>query len=165
MVDIWPFHGTRPYNQDAKNLIAPSTDHLSIENIEIFRKNNYWNYLKVLNPVGQLKEKDSLSEAREHFIEMKDHDVIKKDNELNFYIYQIQLGNHSQLGFLSLASIGDFEKNIIKPHEKIYESRKIERADQMLNINTQIGPIYVSYPSDENIANLLLSIKKKSTNI
>ena len=41
MVDIWPFHGTRPYNQDAKNLIAPSTDHLSIENIEIFRKNNY----------------------------------------------------------------------------------------------------------------------------
>ena len=79
MVDVWPFYGTRPYNQDAKTLIAPSTDHLSIENIEIFRKNNYFNYLKVLNPVGQLKEKDSLTEAREHFKEMKDNDVIKKD--------------------------------------------------------------------------------------
>jgi len=162
MVDIWPFHGTRPYSQDAKNLIAPSTDHLSIENIEIFRKNNYWNYLKVLNPVGQLKEKDSLFEAREHFKEMKDYDVIKKDKELNFYIYQIQLDSHSQLGFLCLASIDDFEKNIIKPHEKIYESRKIERADQMMNINTQIGPIYVSYPSEDKIANLLLSITKNS---
>ena len=162
MVDIWPFHGTRPYSQDAKNLIAPSTDHLSIENIEIFRKNNYWNYLKVLNPVGQLKEKDSLFEAREHFKEMKDYDVIKKDKKLNFYIYQIQLDNHSQLGFLCLASIDDFKKNIIKPHEKIYESRKIERADQMMNINTQIGPIYVSYPSEDKIANLLLSITKNS---
>ncbi|MFL2510075.1 MAG: DUF1015 domain-containing protein [Alphaproteobacteria bacterium] len=162
MVDIWPFHGTRPYNQDAKNLIAPSTDHLSIENIEIFRKNNYWNYLKILNPVGQLKEKDSLFEAREHFNEMKLNDVIKKDNELNFYIYQIQLGKHSQLGFLSLASINDFEKNIIKPHEKIYENRKIERADQMMNISTQIGPIYVSYPSEDNVASLLLSITKNS---
>ena len=162
MVDIWPFHGTRPYSQDAKNLIAPSTDHLSIENIEIFRKNNYWNYLKVLNPVGQLKEKDSLFEAREHFKEMKDYDVIKKDKELNFYIYQIQLDNHSQLGFLCLASIDDFKKNIIKPHEKIYESRKIERADQMMNINTQIGPIYVSYPYEDKIANLLLSITKNS---
>ena len=160
MVDIWPFYGTRPYNQDAKNLIAPSTDHLSIENIEIFRKNNYWNYLKVLNPVGQLKEKDSLFEAREHFNEMKNYDVIKKDNELNFYIYQIQLGNHSQLGFLSLASIDDFDKKIIKPHEKIYENRKLERADQMMNINTQIGPIYVSYPSEDNVASLLLSITK-----
>ena len=157
MVDIWPFCGTRPYSQDAKTLIAPSTDHLSIENIEIFRKNNYWNYLKILNPVGQLKEKNSLLEARTHFNEMKSNDVIKRDNELNFYIYKIELGNHSQLGFLSIASIEDFKKKIIKPHEKIYESRKIERADQMMNINTQIGPIYVSYPSDRNIKELLLS--------
>ena len=44
MVEIKPFKGTRPYNEDAKNLIAPSTDHLSIENIEIFKKNNYWIY-------------------------------------------------------------------------------------------------------------------------
>ena len=160
MVDIWPFYGTRPYNQDAKTLIAPSTDHLSIENIEIFRKNNYWNYLKVLNPVGQLKEKDSLTEAREHFNEMKDNDVIKKDSQLNFYIYQIELGDHKQLGFLSLASVSDFEKNIIKPHEKIYQSRKVERADQMMNIKTQIGPIYVSYPSDKNLSNFLLSKTK-----
>ena len=51
MVDIIPFKGTRPFNEDARNLIAPSTDHLSIENIELFKKNNYWNYLKILNPV------------------------------------------------------------------------------------------------------------------
>ncbi len=156
MVDIWPFFGTRPYNQDAKNLIAPSTDHLSIENIEIFRKNNYWNYLKILNPVGQLKEKDSLLEAKSHFNEMKDNDVIKKDNLLHFYIYQIELNIHSQLGFLCLASIKDFEKKIIKPHEKIYENRKIERADQMMNLNTQIGPIYAAYPEEKNIHDLLL---------
>ena len=59
------------------------------------------------------------------------------------------------MGFLSLASIKDFEKKIIKPHEKIYESRKIERADQMMNLGTQIGPIYVSYPSKKNIRELL----------
>ena len=162
MVDVWPFHGTRPYNQDAKTLIAPSTDHLSIENIQIFRKNNYWNYLKVLNPVGQLKEKDSLTEAREHFNEMKENDVIKKDHDLNFYIYQIELGDHKQLGFLALASVADFEKNIIKPHEKIYQSRKIERAEQMMNIKTQIGPIYVSYPSEKILSDFFLSLTKNS---
>ena len=91
---------------------------------------------------------------------MKKNDVIKKDDELNFYIYQIELDNHNQLGFLSLASISDFEKNIIKPHEKIYESRKVERAEQMMNINTQIGPIYVSYLPEKNIGNFLLSITK-----
>ncbi len=157
MVDIWPFKGTRPYNQDAKNLIAPSTDHLSIENIEIFKKNNYWNYLKILNPVGQLKEKDSLFEARAHFNEMKENNVIKKDTNLNFYIYQIELGKHKQIGFLSLVSIDDFTNNKIKAHEKIYESRKMERAEQMLNIKTQIGPIYVSFKTNKRIENLILA--------
>ena len=108
MINIEPFFGTRPYNQDAKNLIAPSTDHLSIENIEIFKKNNYWNYLKILNPVGQLKEKDSLLEAKLHFEEMKNYNVIKKDKISHFYVYQIDFHGHSQLGFLSLASINDF---------------------------------------------------------
>jgi len=28
MIDIKPFKGTRPFNEEAKNLIAPSTDHI-----------------------------------------------------------------------------------------------------------------------------------------
>ncbi len=164
MVDIWPFFGTRPYNQEAKNLIAPSTDHLSIENIEIFKKNNYWNYLKILNPVGQLKEKDSLLEAKLHFEEMKENNVIKKDNIINFYIYQIDFQNHTQIGFLSLASINDFANNKIKAHEKIYESRMKERADQMNNLRTQIGPIYVIYKAQNKIEKLLKSITVKVPN-
>tara|TARA_Y100000741_G_C18244641_1_gene555000 strand:- start:613 stop:1818 length:1206 start_codon:yes stop_codon:yes gene_type:complete len=157
MVDIIPFKGTRPFNEDARNLIAPSTDHLSIENIELFKKNNYWNYLKILNPVGQLKEKDSLNEAKLHFEEMKNHQVIKKDVTNHFYIYEIEFKDHKQLGFLSLVSIKDFINKKIKAHEKIYQSRMKERAEQMDNINTQIGPIYVSYPDNINIDNILLS--------
>ena len=161
MVEIKPFKGTRPFNEDAINLIAPSTDHLSIENIEIFRKNNYWNYLKILNPVGQLKETDTLLEAKLHFNEMKENDVIKKDNDDHYYVYQIKLKGHSQTGFLSLANIDDFTNEKIKAHEKIYENRMRERAEQMLNIKTQIGPIYVIYQENKNISNLLNSIVNK----
>jgi len=164
MVNIFPFKGTRPFNEEAKNLIAPSTDYLSIENITIFKRNNYWNYLKILNPVGQLKEKDSLIEAKLHFEEMKKNAVIKKDLINNFYIYEIQFNNHKQLGFLSLVFIKDFIDNKIKAHEKIYEYRKKERADQMGNINTQIGPIYVTYPLDLEIQKLLDSYIKSKKN-
>jgi len=164
MINIIPFKGTRPFNEDAKNLIAPSTDHLSIENIEIFKKNNYWNYLKILNPVGQLKEKDSLVEAKLHFDEMKKNQVVKKDLTNNFYIYQIEFNDHIQLGFLSLTLIEDFINNKIRAHEKIYESRMKERAEQMDNIGAQIGPIYVSYPDNDKINDILKSYIKKPPN-
>ena len=157
MLDIKPFKGTKPYKEQAENLIAPSTDHLSDESIIDIHEKNYWNYLKILNPVGQLKEKDSLFEARLHFDEMKKNHVIKKDFKKNFYIYQIDFFDHTQLGFLSLVILDDFRNKKIKVHEKIYENRMKERADQMLNINTQIGPIYVSYPYNNEIENLLKS--------
>ena len=164
MIRILPFKGTRPFNEEAKNIIAPSTDHLSLENIENFKKNNYWNYLKILNPVGQLKEKDSLIEAKIHFDKMKENQVIKKDSINHFYIYQIDFKEHSQLGFLSLALIDDFVNKKIKAHEKIYENRMNERAEQMDNLNTQIGPIYVSYKTNEDIENLLKSHINKFPN-
>ena len=64
MLNIQPFKGTKPYKEQAENLIAPSTDHLSEEGIiDIFEK-SYWNYLKILNPVGKTKESDALKEAR-----------------------------------------------------------------------------------------------------
>ena len=56
----------------------------------------------------------------------------------------------------------DYKNNKIKAHEKIYDHRMKERADQMDNINTQIGPIYVAYPSEKNISDFLLSITKNA---
>jgi len=96
MVSLKPFKGTRPFNEEAINIIAPSTDHLSEENIDLISNKNYWNYLKVLNPVGQLKESETLLAAKNHFNEMKKNEVIKQDDRLSFYIYQISQGDHTQ---------------------------------------------------------------------
>ena len=76
MIDIKPFKGTRPFNEEAENLIAPSTDHLNEQHlIDIYEK-HYWNYLKILNPVGQLKEIDTLRAAKDHFDKMKSNQII-----------------------------------------------------------------------------------------
>ena len=157
MVSLKPFKGTRPFNEDAINIIAPSTDHLSEENIDLISNKHYWNYLKILNPVGQLKESETLLAAKNHFNEMKKNEIIKQDDRLSFYIYQISQGDHTQLGFLALANINDFLCHKIKGHENTQAKRMNERADQMINIETQIGPIYVSYPGDNKINELLES--------
>ena len=155
MISLKPFRGTRPFNEDAKNIIAPSTDHLSEENIQNIYDKNYWNYLKILNPVGKLKESETFLAAKNHFKEMKKKEIIKKDEKPSFYIYEISMNAHKQLGFLALANIDDYLSNKIKGHENTYQKRMQERANQMINIETQIGPIYMSYCDNNNI-NILL---------
>jgi len=162
MIDIKPFKGTRPFKEEAKNLIAPSTDSLNEQHVVDIHKKHYWNYLKILNPVGQLKEVDTLKAARDHFDEMKENHIIKQDDEVSFYIYQIKYQDHIQTGFLAVASIRDFIDNRIKGHELTYQSRLDERAEQMLNIETQIGPIYVSYMDENDLDNLIKDLTKNS---
>ena len=162
MIDIRPFKGTRPFNEEAKNLIAPSTDHLNEKHLIDIHEKHYWNYLKILNPVGQLKETDTLKAAKGHFDEMKNNHIIKQDDSVCFYIYKIKFNNHIQTGFLAVANIRDFIDNKIKGHELTYESRLKERADQMLNIETQIGPIYVSYIDENGLDNLINDLTKSS---
>jgi uncharacterized protein (DUF1015 family) len=164
MVVLKPFKGTRPFNEEAKNIIAPSTDHLSEENIQNIYDKNYWNYLKILNPVGRLKESETLFAAKNHFEEMKKNEVIKQDEYLSFYIYEISLNNHKQLGFLALADIDDYLSGKIKGHENTYLKRMQNRAEQMVNIETQIGPIYMSYLENGNINALLVSFIKNEPN-
>ena len=48
MIDIKPFKGTRPFNEEAENLIAPSTDHLNEQHLIDIHEKHYWNYLKIL---------------------------------------------------------------------------------------------------------------------
>ena len=162
MIDIKPFKGTRPFNEEAKNLIAPSSDHLNEQHLIDIHEKHYWNYLKILNPVGKLKEADTLRVARDHFDEMKENHIIKQDDELSFYIYQIKFQDHLQTGFLAVANIRDFIDNRIKGHELTSQSRLDERANQMLNIETQVGPIYVSYIDESELDNLIMDLTKHS---
>ena len=159
MVDIKPFRGTRPYGEKAENLIVPSTDYLTEEKkLDLFEK-NYWNYLKILNPVGQTKEKDSLKIAKDHFKEMKINNIIKKDIIPQYYIYRIKTDHHAQIGFMAIADINKFLINkCIRGHELTYSQRTNERAEQMLNINTQIGPIYATYSDDNEIDDYLFQL-------
>ena len=72
--------------------------------------------------------------------------LLKKMKNYLFIFMRFLLNNHKQLGFLSLANIDDYLENKIKGHENTYQKRMQDRADQMINIETQIGPIYMSYP-------------------
>ena len=89
---------------------------------------------------------------------MKKNHIIKKDIKQNYYIYEIKTASHTQVGFLAIANIQSFISNKVRGHELTYEKRSQERANQMLNIETQIGPIYVSYKDNNELDNFILKL-------
>ena len=145
---INPFKGLRPTEEKASSVSIPSTDHLSQEVITNHKKNNPWSYLNIFN-------NKILSKAKEQFELMKNNSIIKKDGTKSFYIYKISTKNHFQVGIIGTAKLSAYDNLHIRGHEEIYFERSQKRFDQIKNLNAQIGPIYVIYPDNVELTELI----------
>jgi len=145
---INPFKGLRPTEEKVSSVSIPSTDHLSEEIITKHKKNNPWSYLNIFSNKIH-------SKAKEQFELMKNNSIIKKDDTNSFYIYKISTENHSQVGVIGAAKLSAYDNLHIRGHEEIYLERSQKRFDQINNLNAQVGPIYVVYPDDIKLAELI----------
>ena len=157
MYFINPFRGLRPNEEKASSVSVPSTDHLSEEIITNHKKNNPWSYLNIFNPDYQNSKTQSeiYTKAKEQFELMKNNSVIIKDSTKSFYIYKISTKNHSQVGIIGTAKLSAYDNLHIRGHEEIYFERSQKRFDQIKNLNAQIGPIYVIYPDNVELTELI----------
>jgi|TARA_B100001540_G_scaffold79943_1_gene71761 uncharacterized protein (DUF1015 family) len=148
MYFINPFKGLRPKEEEASSVVIASTDHLSKQDIENFKNKNPWNYLNVFAEENNKKSK-------EQFNLMKKKSILTKDKENSFYIYKISTADHAQVGIVGTAKLSAYDNLHIRGHEEIFLERAQKRLKQMDNLNAQIGPIYVIYPDNEELTELI----------
>jgi len=148
MYFINPFKGLRPTEKDASTVAIASTDHLSKEVIAKHRKNNQWSYLNVFDA-------ENNSKSKEQFELMKKNSILTKDNNDSFYIYKISAKDHAQVGIIGTAKLSAYDNLHIRGHEEIFLERAQTRLKQLDNLNAQIGPIYVIYPDNAELTELI----------
>ena len=148
MYFINPFKGLRPTEEKASSVAITSTDHLSKEIVSDHKKNNQWSYLNVFNA-------ENSSKSKEQFELMKKNSILTKDSNNSFYIYKISTTDHAQVGIIGTAKLSAYDNLHIRGHEEIFLERAQKRLQQMDNLNAQIGPIYVIYPDNAELAELI----------
>ena len=148
MYFINPFKGLRPTEENASSVAITSTDHLSKEIVAAHKKNNPWSYLNVFGA-------ENSSKSKEQFELMKKKSILTKDSNNSFYIYKVSTKDHAQVGIIGTAKLSAYDNLHIRGHEEIFLERAQKRLKQMNNLNAQIGPIYVIYPDNEELTELI----------
>ena len=148
MYFINPFKGLRPTEGHASSVAITSTDHLSKEIVANHKKNNPWSYLNVF-------EAENNSKSKDQFELMKKKSILTKDSNNSFYIYKVSTKDHAQVGIIGTAKLSAYDNLHIRGHEEIFLERAQKRFKQMNNLNAQIGPIYVIYPDNEELTELI----------
>ncbi len=148
MLLINPFKALRPVKKQAHKISTPNP--------------RYFNNLKSYSKIGYLKilTSKNLNKSKKYFQSMKDKKLITKEIKNCYYIYKISNKNHKQIGILGKIDLNKYDNKNILGHEETFKNRVLERKRQILNISTQIGPIYTAYRNNKKLNNFLKKITK-----
>jgi uncharacterized protein (DUF1015 family) len=84
-----------------------------------------------------------------------------REKEPALYLYRITLGDHQQTGIVACCHIEDYEKNIIRKHEKTKKPVEDQRTLHVQVTGAHTGPIFLLFRDDARIASLMSGADKK----
>ena len=145
---INPFKALRPIQRLARRISTPNP--------------KYFNSLKSYPKFGYLKilTSKNLIQSKKYFANMKNKKLITKESKDSYYVYKISDKNHQQIGILGKIDLNNYDNKNILGHEETFKNRVLERKKQILNISTQVGPIYTAYKYNKYLQNFLIKITK-----
>ncbi len=79
-----------------------------------------------------------------------------------YYIYRLTMDGRSQTGLVGLASIDDYESQVIKKHENTRADKELDRIRHVDTCNAQTGPIFLAYRAKEAIGEVISRVMEKS---
>jgi len=151
MAIIKAFKGLRPKPEMVKNIASVPYDVINSDEARILVKDNPNSFLHVTKAEVDLDEKidvyseDVYQKGKENFYKMIEDGILIQDEKPCFYIYKLVMGNVSETGIVACASVEEYNKNIIKKHEKTRVDKEIDRVKHIDAANAHTEPVFLTY--------------------
>src|SRR5947207_8063790 len=85
------------------------------------------------------------AKGKENFSKLIADGALKQDSLPCFYLYRQTMGQHSQLGLVTVASCEEYLKGVIKKHELTRVDKEADRVRHIETLNSQTGPVFLIY--------------------
>ena len=83
------------------------------------------------------------------------------DTDKAYYVYELTMNGRVQTGIAALASIDDYQNNIIKKHENTRADKEQDRINHVDRCSAQTGPIFLAYRADDVIRKEVAKAKQE----
>jgi uncharacterized protein (DUF1015 family) len=158
---IQALQALRPPPSEAGRVASPPYDTLSTAEARALAKDNELSFLHVSRseldlPDGTDPYSDQVyARAKAYFLKLREEEHLVDDDEPAIYIYEQHWRGRAQRGFVTLCHIEDYEKNIIKKHEKTREAKENDRLRHNRTIGAQPGLVFLAFRDDATTDDLL----------
>ena len=85
------------------------------------------------------------AKARENFLGLQRAGVLVRETEPCLYVYQQQMGSHIQRGLIAGCHVDDYDRELIKKHEKTRKDKEDDRTKLIDTLSADTGPVFLTY--------------------
>ncbi len=156
MATLHPFRALRPDAANASRIAAVPYDVVSTDEARALAEGNPQSFLRVSRaelelPAGTDPYADAVYErAADNFATLRKSALVVED-EPSVYFYRLQMGSHVQTGLAACFSIDEYDRDIIKKHERTRRDKEDDRTRHMLALGAQTGPVFLTYRAADEI--------------
>ncbi|MFI5335161.1 MAG: DUF1015 domain-containing protein [Opitutales bacterium] len=95
------------------------------------------------------------AQARENFLRMQHDGTLVRESGPCLYLYQQQMGAHTQRGLVALCHVEDYDAGLIKKHEKTRKDKEDDRTRLIDALGANTGPIFLTYRDEPEVTALV----------
>ena len=157
MSAIYPFTALRPAPKAAAAVASVPYDVVNTEEARALAEGNPLSFLRVSRPEIELPagtdvHADGVYDlAARNFARLKNLAPLIVEDEASFYVYRLHMGEHVQSGVAACFSIDEYDRDLIKKHEKTRPDKEDDRTRHMLAIGAQTGPVFLTYRASQAV--------------
>jgi uncharacterized protein (DUF1015 family) len=151
MSSVKPFRAYRPRPDLARQVASFPYDVISSDEARALAAGNPHSFLHVGKPEIDLDPSISLyddrvyAKARENLGRMIAEGVLKRDARPTLSVYQQRMGNHVQAGVVGLASVSEYERDLIRKHEHTRKDKEDDRTRHVTECDANAEPVFLAY--------------------
>jgi uncharacterized protein (DUF1015 family) len=156
MATLRPFRALRPRPVEAARIAAVPYDVVSTEEARALADGNPLSFLRVSRaeielPPGADPHADAVYErASANFTALK-ASSLQLDAEPAVYFYRLRMNGHEQTGLAGCFSLDEYDRDIIKKHERTRRDKEDDRTRHMLALRAQTGPVFLTYKAQGEV--------------
>jgi len=159
---IRPFRALRPPADRAPQVASVPYDVVNTEEARALAANDPLSFLHVSRAEIDLPDDTNIysdavyRRALDNFEKLTKECPLETEEFPSIYLYRLIMGEHEQIGVVACCSIDEYDKDLIKKHERTRRDKEDDRTRHMLMLRAQTGPVFLTYRAHRDIDTMVM---------
>jgi uncharacterized protein (DUF1015 family) len=165
MSALFPFRALRPDPGVASRVASVPYDVVNTEEARALAAGNPLSFLHVTRSEIDLPAETNPYDASVYERAMANFDRLKAsaplvvDEEPSLYCYRLRMGTHEQTGLAGGFSVDEYDRGLIKKHEKTRKDKEDDRTRHITTLRAQTGLVFLTYRASAGVDAIVRRVK------